>query len=133
MAVSYTHLLIKNEIKKSPPRVGGDFFACTDDIVPVQSPKTYVLLCVFQIPIDWLNAVCLEKCVAFGEMTAAKKTIVCGQWRWMRTFEYQMLWCGDQAFLGTGIAAPKQEYNGFFACVELFDYMVGKGLSLIHI
>lgn len=45
----------------------------------------------------------------------------------MRAFEYQMLWCGDQAFLGAGIAAPKQEYNGFFACVELFDYMVGKG------
>ncbi len=82
---------------------------------------------MIEIPVDGVDAVRFEKCIAFGEVLAAEKAIVRRQRRGMHAFEHKVLRCSDEFLFAAGIAAPEQKDDRLLMLVQLFDYMVGEG------
>lgn len=79
-----------------------------------------------QIPVNWRNAVLLQKRIAFGKMMAAKKAVVCGKGRGMCAFQHKVLRCSNEFLLRSRVAAPKKEYDRLFAIIQLLDDVIGK-------
>ena len=86
---------------------------------------------VLDLPVNWLDSICLQEFVALTEVMTSEESAVGGQWRRMWCFQNQVLWIVHHLFLGAGKGTPEHEDNWTVFLIDLLNYGVGELLPAL--
>ena len=86
---------------------------------------------VLNLPVNWLDSICLQEFVALTEVMTSEESAVGGKWRRMWCFQNQVLWIVQHLFLGAGKGTPEHEDNWTVFLIDLLNYGVGELLPAL--
>ena len=75
-------------------------------------PFVQIPLSVFYLPVNWLQAMFLQKGICLAEMTASEKSAECRQRTGMRCFQNQVVWIVQHTLFHLCRSSPQKEYHG---------------------